>query len=738
VDVQIEKAGPPTVEGLTQPQLVLQKHKQAVDTAAEQLLVDGGITRDKTVLLSDQILDMMVAGKLNLEAIERVLPQGMTVAEFGQDLWRPAISDAARRLQVLSVLERRINKLLVDGKVPESARAELDATLLLARIVDEGVVMQAWWRRFDNVRRGMLVTQLATAVRNFASQVGRLGMDVLDLGLQRAIQKAAGVKPSANPWEAIRAFSEVFAQIKPEEFRRLKGEVDQIFEAFPRQHDRLFGTYSSDIMAQARERAKTKARKKMGAVERTTDTALTGAENVVNLLNWANRGQEWIVRRAVFQTHLDEALTRRGTDLSELVSRGETAKIPEAAIKEAVSKALELTWATPPKYGTAAWHFVKLMNLGAPLTTSILPFPRFMTNALRFQYEFSPLGFLPVAKHLISAGHRKAVLAGDAKAISRATIGSAMFLTAYVLRLAQDNDNKWYEISVPGQARPVDVRPFNPFAAYLFVAELTKRMLNGTLYDKLNWTEILQGIASANLRAGTGLYALEQVIAGLGEMDDLKKAKEAGQRALGEYVAGFLMPFQQAKDFLAPFVTDMAQVKDRSLEPFLGPLKDRLPGLVELGLADPLPPAYSPTRAEPIRREAPALRQVTGITLAQEKNPAEKELARFQFDRKEILPKSGDPLFDNLWSKHMGQLVEERLGAYVTGEAYRRLPDGARMERLRDRLIPLRAIAKGRATREIREMGEGERLKAMKEEAIPRRERLYRDERRQQREESAR
>ena len=552
---------------------------------------------------------------------------------------------------------------------------------------------------------------------------------MLDLGLQRGIQKAAGVEPTANPMEALGAIAEVFRQFKPEEYRRLKGEVDQILEAFPRQHDRLFGTYSSDIANQARER---------GRVGGVVDTALTQAERVVNLLNWANRGQEWITRRAVFQAHLDEALRRRGMDLADLVSRRETHAIPEEAIKESVSKALELTYATPPEYGTMAWLFVKLVNRGAPLTTSILPFPRFMTNALRFQYEFSPLGFLPVMRHLVSAGDRRAILAGDAKAISRASIGSAMFLTAYALRVAQDDDNKWYEISVPGAARPVDARPFNPIASYLFIAELAKRLIAGTLYDKLDWKEIVQGIASANLKAGTGLWALEQAVAGIGDLDNLTKAKEAGARALGEYLAGFLMPFQQVKDALAPFVTDMAQVKDRSLEPFLGPLKDRLPGLVELGLAEPLPPAYAPTRAAPIQREAPLLRQVTGVTLTSEKNPAEKELGRLQFDRKEILPKSGEPLFDHLWAKHMGQLVEERLVPYVGTDDYQRLGDGAKMKRLRDRLVPLRAIAKGRTRREMLETGEGERLKAIKEEAMPRRERFYREERRREREEAER
>ena len=304
-----------------------------------------------------------------------------------------------------------------------------------------------------------------------------------------------------------------------------------------------------------------------------------------------------------------------------------------------------------------------------------------------------------------------------------------MLLTAYLLRLREDDDQKWYEVSIPGVERSVDVRPFNPFASYLFVADLLKRWWKGTLYDTVDTKDILQGIFSMNLRAGTGLYALEHALDGLSQLRDTKKFKEFSGRMLGEYVAGFLTPFQQVKDVLAQFVGDMAVVRDRNLEPFLGPLKDKLPGLVEAGLAQEMPPAYTGTRAAPITRQAPLLRQLTGITLGEAKNPAERELARLQFDRREILPRSGDPMLDNLWAKHLGALVEERLAPYVEQPEYEALDPGAKMRRLRQRLVTLRAIAKNRAAREMREAGEGERLKAIREERVPKRERFYREER---------
>ena len=66
------------------------------------------------------------------------------------------------------------------------------------------------------------------------------------------------------------------------------------------------------------------------------------------------------------------------------------------------------------------------------------------------------------------------------------------------------------------------------------------------------------------------------------------------------------------------------------------------------GLAETMPPAYAPTKAGPYKREAPLLRQVFGLTLAMEKNPAEKELERLGFKPQQIFTSTGDPHFDNL------------------------------------------------------------------------------------------
>ncbi len=99
------------------------------------------------------------------------------------------------------------------------------------------------------------------------------------------------------------------------------------------------------------------------------------------------------------------------------------------------------------------------------------------------------------------------------------------------------------------------------------------------------------------------------------------------------------------------------------------------------------------------------------------------------------MPRSGDPMFDNLFAKHLGALVEERLVPYVESVNYQAINDPAKANNLRKRLTTLRAIAVSRTKREMREEGEGERLKQIKEERVPKRERYFREERGQEREE---
>lgn len=699
LDEERRRFEPPVMppEILTAPQLRLGIHKAAVK-AAERAFLDAGIQRDpeRYPVLSDQILDMMREGRIEIPALERTLrAEGLDLAQFGEELFRPAVRDAARRLQALSVLERKLNTLAAEidkASTPEERQQraeELGRTIKLTREIDEGFRLRSLLQRLDNVRRGLLVSQLATAVRNFESQVGRVGLDVADTAIQRTLEKwfNKGVR-GPSPVEVFGEIADTFRQIgSPSARERIRGEVDRFLAQWPRQYDRFYGHWSSDVASAARDQH---------VVLRGADAVMQKAEHAVEILNWANILQEYVVRRSVFQTEMAHQLGRAGLDPIEVFGGRRTLTEAERArfgpaTKAAVEKALEMTFAQTPTYGSFGWHFVSIINTAPPIFTSVIPFPRFMVNSLRFLHEFSPTGLLK----FISPTEREAMRNGNYQTISRAALGSAILLASYAIREGQPDDNRWYEITLPGQARPTDMRPFNPFATYLFVAEVAKRMRKGTLYT-LDHKDLLSGLLSANIRSGTTNYLVDSVLRDVTQFADPERFKRAWATASGELAAGFLTPLQQVQDVLGQFSEHVRTIKDTRIEPFLGPLKAKIPGLSET-----LPFSARPTRAAPPMREMPLLRQTLGLTLSSEKNDLERELDRLQFQPSEIFHPSGEPLVDNRAKKLMGEAVESRLVPRIASDMYQAKSDAQRGEWLRERLADIRATVMQRAQHEL-------------------------------------
>lgn len=670
-------SGPPP---LTDPILSLPTHRQIVATA-EELFTKAGVVRDPQRLLSDQVTELLAKGDLPLPEVKATLTRhGMSFADLANDLFRPGVTDAARRLQSLSALQLRLKSLAQTSPEAQDALRQLGE---VASELDEGAKALSWWRRADNVRRGLLVTQLATAVRNFETQVGRLGLDVLQRGLDAGLQRVFRAEATTHPADGMEALLNIFR-------RGTKAQTEAVLRAFPREHDRLFGTYVSDIVHRARE---------AGTVLGGVDQAFTRAEQAVHVLNTANRFQEWAVRRAVFQGRLAERLRGQGQDLATLIQQNRVGTIDPADVRAAVDGALEMTFSKQPEWGSLGQKFVSFIN-ALPGATLAIPFPRFLVNSLKFFWDFNPLGAL----RLFSPAQWKRMAAGDTEAVSRGMLGTAMFGTAWQIRNSDFAGERWFEVRL-ADGRTVDLRPFNPFAAYLFVADLGKRAMEGRpIADR----DLLQGILSVNLRAGTGLFLVDQILSA-----DLGKLGQTAKGVAGEAVGGLAVPLQQVTDVLAEFDESLRVVREKRQAPVTAPLFSRIPGL-----AQTLPEAESPTRAAPMQREAPLLRQLTGISLRQEKNPLERELDRLGFKRQEILPSTGIPEADQLIAKRMGEAAERLLVPVVASQGFARLTDAQKGEVLRRALTHVRASARRLAEREDPRLFQRLRL-----ESLPRRQR---------------
>ena len=536
------------------------------------------------------------------------------------------------------------------------------------------------FKKLDNIRRGLLVTRIATAVRNYASQTARITIDslqnIIDFGMQQAIKPF--VKPDqfaknqVSPLTSLDQLVTNFKQWKPSQFKKVKEQTNKILDQFPTEKNRLFLRYASDIVVSGKQGVNSK-------VNKFFDKAQAG----VDFLNFFNKTQEFITRRAVVMSRLDELIRANpeyynNKTLQQILKDGEHSKIRMSDIANAVDKALEVTFAKEFNsykqkggiYESVAAEVIKTINRLPYVLTSIIPFPRFLMNSLRFHAEFSPLGFL----RFLSRKDRAKIAKGDTSGLSRALIGTAMLFAAMALRKQPYAGEKWYEFKVGD--RTVDTRPYNPLAAYLFVGDVINRYMNGTLRD-IDLKDIVT--VFAGIRGTTGLYIFDQIVDYVTNTN-AKSGKEkligGFQKWVGELLAGYLTPLQNVTDVMAEIYPDMRISRDTSSEPFSGAFKKRF-------LDTDLPQATSPTnyiidkngniKAAPYVKESPLVGQITGFRFITAKNEAEKEFDKLQIKYNEIFQSTGIPELDRAYKDIYSYFVGNGVSNFVKTPYYQSL-----------------------------------------------------------------
>jgi len=293
-----------------------------------------------------------------------------------------------------------------------------------------------------------------------------------------------------------------------------------------------------------------------------------------------------------------------------------------------------------------------------------------MMNSLKFHIDFSPVGIL----NFMSKAERTALMKGDTSKISRMLLGTAMLTTAYYIRKQSYAGEKWYELRWGDKT--IDVRPFNPFAAYLWVADFMIRIQEDRLRDF-----DLKGLASVffGTRGGTSLWLVDRILDAWTGADPRKDKVTEAKRLIGKIVGGFAQPLQTFTDFASQLYPEMAVVKDVRSEPIIGEFKKRIP------LNFDLPALYSATSIEyndfgipvarTLKKESPAWRQVTGMSLITEKNAAEKEFDRLGFLHREIFQSTGISELDHAYKNIFAPKIAIGISTVVESPVYQSLPE---------------------------------------------------------------
>ena len=686
--------------------IISQKTAKKVEGFFEDVLKSGKVTRNPSIRISDQIYDVMTTPRLLKETnFNQLLNKHKLTAEELMDFFRQGARTSAQNLNRLSQLSKAYGQFLKDGKISKNLADELNA-----QGIDTTDLLNGTMKELDGIRRAAMVGRWSTAIRNFISQTGRVGIDVVNQSFQYGAdalwQKLTGktLKRSANPITAMQGFLNIFRQINPIRHKKIKNDVNKILGSLPKEYDRLFLRYSSDVVNSASS----------GIAKIRQFSPINIAKKGADLLNFLNKFQEFVVRRAVFLSSLDGIVRANksiygGRNLNEIINNPNLIRrLKKEDIAAAVDHSLELTYAAEPKGGIGE-AFVKFVNK-VPFTLSLaIPFPRFLVNSLKFLYEYSPLptviggaravADIPLAAMTFSADGTftksffQKLKNGETSGMVKALMGWGLFGTAMQIRDSKIAGEKWNEIKIGNKT--IDVYPYNPLAAYLYVADLIDRYQAGTLGTMSGRAKEIAKVF-AGTRGGTGLYLVDQLLESLAS-EGSNKGKRFVNELLGKIAAQYFTPFKTYMGFLdardgnieAAKDTKTSTLDNAKFDPTIS-IQNNLKSIFNPG---ELPDLTSVThavqgedgswKARPLKPESAnilgkdipgnVITELTGLGIKQPKNSAEKELDRLNFQYREIFRSTGIPVLDRAYKNVFAPMIHNGLSQLVEGVGYKNM-----------------------------------------------------------------
>ena len=651
-------------------------------------------TMKKYNLSSDDMLNVLVADLSRADASEAGALLGRRSAAKRKLIRRITDAGAADLFGLTEETTTTLKKL-DDALASGDTRQVLQAT----GEVKEGITI----RGIDQLRLSMMTSQTATTFRNLISGYTRVGFDVATKVLDRSMAQGASVvgkgKGKVKLFEAT-PNADTFAVLSGmTNHVRSKALASLLQQGFQRRHQQLFRQLTD--IADASGELKGARTSKMQHLARELNALNTLQDNMFKQASFFGELSRELNEAAARTRAINPAQDVSQFNLERIMRSGNFNEIFESTIKagdevvfdgkkvldRAIDKSLYFTFQRSPSNPTAK-AFVNAAHSLPFLTTSFVPFPRFVANALRFTYEYSPA-------YLVS-GIRKS-LAKDAtnyEELAKGLVGSGFLAGAIAFRNSEYAGENWYEGKTM-DGKTYDLRPFFPAAPYLFFADLITRKYKGEPLtgDRSITTEAIQALSGTQFRAGFGIYALDKAFKDITEEQSPEKAAEIAAQFTGNIINTFTIPFTSLQDTFNTFIaedearivrdTDM-QIKDtkdfltlvarRSLARI--PLNYKIEEYLSETLGVKQSEYYeSGTRAEKLRRIAPISRQTMGILLQERKNFFEKEIARLKLPRSIINARTGVPEADMMLDASYGEYITNYVVPRMDTEGYKKLED---------------------------------------------------------------
>jgi len=585
---------------------------------------------------------------------ERALASAdVTPDEFAK-MFRTSVGDAARSLQSLSVVARLQNKL---KNIDPAAAAELNKMYGdRSAITSAFTGVKDFGMRLDRELKSLMVSQISTTIRNAFSGVSVVtfgtAAEAIESTLYR-IGKTAGELATGKP--VTGSFT-----------GGIKGIYDDsIRSAFYLGQREL----SADVTDALLSGTPALYRKMVKTTGEAGPNDLSKAAQIANTFNVA---QDAFFRKAMFTSSVEKQLSRVGINMYDVIAQGK--QVPFDVLQNAVNEALTGTFSKMPTKGPM-FHAVKFIEELGPIGSTVIPFPRFMANAMEWTYKHMPTGVLSGSTD-IAAGLTK-MAKGEAdmgtkqvtmglENLSKGATGTAALYAAYKYR-QENQDTEWYNIKNP-DGSTVDARVLFPAAPFLALGDYIVKFQNSRT-DEFKTKEFLEAMIGFKAPAGTyswlgDKFAEAQSNAATGEDTADNKVKTFFGEWAGQYLGRALIPFQQLSDIFGAIDRNETLPRDATQIPageegFTSSFKQELTKRTPV-LKQELPVYQPPLRETAAFNDNGPLKMLSGIAVKGVPSALEAEVTRLKVPGNKIFTSTGDKIVDADARKIMAPLVLEQ------------------------------------------------------------------------------
>jgi len=574
---------------------------------------------------------------LNIDSVDDVALKdafakaNITPEEFAR-MNRTTVSDAASTMQSYSVLARIQNKL---KSIDPAAAKEVD--LMYGNrnaVTDSFSFVKDMGMRMDKELKALMVSQIATTVRNAYS-----GLTVVTFG-------AASEAVESALYRVGKTSAEIYTgkPVTGSFTNGVKGVWNDAFRT---------ASYLSDagLSADVAEKLLAGSPTLNSLILKTAGEAGDqGLSRVGQIANTFNVAQDAFFRRAIFAANVEKQLSRVGIDMFDVLAQDKN--IPLDVLKNATNEALLATFSKMPTKGPV-YHAVKFIEELGPVGSTLIPFPRFMANAMEWTATHSPIGLVSGSIDVASTDLNKRMI--GLEKLSKGIVGTGAIYAAYKYR--KDNqDTEWYDAKNTDGSL-VDTRAFFPVAPFLALGDYLVKLESGTT-SEFKAKELLEAVTGFKMPAGTTNWLGDQFATAASNWQASATGEDVAQKKVstffgewaGQYFGRAFIPLQQVSDIIG--AVDRNETLPRSAyeikqgeEGFVSSAKNVLMSKVPV-LKQELPVAQPVTKTEASFNDAGLLKMFAGISIKVNPTPFEKEITRLDIPFNKLFTTTGDKVID--------------------------------------------------------------------------------------------